>query len=409
MVSSLPRTIYALVFLLPIGAAVIEHWMSGFFVVIALLALATMHRNVIALSGIEKLLLLAATMLYLAFVVATVLHGWNKELGAQVRFFLFVPLLLLFKAYPESAAWLLRGTLVAIVPMAFQAFYDVQIHDLHRANGAYGPLFIGSIASIFGLMAFWEALRPGYRRAGRVLFFAMFLMAGYTVLVSVSRAGILITIVGMVALILLSHYSRVKKGLFLGLLVVIGLFSYWSFERVKYEIHRPFEQVEKFESITAPKEFSDTLGSGGQRLTWWKTAVLVIRDNPLTGIGMFRFDEYAKRYIESGVTTYVADQASHPHNMFLEMWVSRGVFGFASLLLFLGLAFKIYLKNYRRAPNIVTLGLVHLCGIVIFGLFESAPVVKGNYIAFFGIYLAAFLVWSQDASEGHRQRRVVLI
>lgn len=83
---------------------------------------------------------------------------------------------------------------------------------------------------------------------------------------------------------------------------------------------------------------SPTQGSGFIRLQVWQSAIDMIRDHPLLGVGMDNFlYHYRSGYI---LAEAVAEpDLSHPHNLVLDFWLQLGVFGvvaFAWLLVTLG-------------------------------------------------------------------------
>lgn len=154
-----------------------------------------------------------------------------------------------------------------------------------------------------------------------------------------------------------------------------------------------------------------------KRLYLWETALVMIHDSPWLGYGM---DNWLCHYSKNdacpsglhqywikevnGVSTGLADEPtlSHPHNVFLHVWVSMGVFGvlaFAALLaLFYWLFARIvlYLHTHDVGDNeqlrwmVVGVGAALLAGMVQ-GQIDSAFLEQDLSFCFWTLF-AALLV-----------------
>jgi O-antigen ligase len=78
--------------------------------------------------------------------------------------------------------------------------------------------------------------------------------------------------------------------------------------------------------------------TSGVRVLLWRSALEMLRDHPLFGVGL---DNFVHRYNPDRGGDYMSPQAwrepdlSHPHNLLLDWWLSLGVLGallFARLL-----------------------------------------------------------------------------
>ncbi len=71
-------------------------------------------------------------------------------------------------------------------------------------------------------------------------------------------------------------------------------------------------------------------GSGNEptRFAIWRSSIQMIKDHPVTGIGLDQFlYQYGRRYIEPGA--WAERYTSHPHNLILDIWLSLGIVGLA--------------------------------------------------------------------------------
>jgi O-antigen ligase len=94
-------------------------------------------------------------------------------------------------------------------------------------------------------------------------------------------------------------------------------------------------------------------GSGSLRLDLWGSAIEMIRDHPIFGIGLDQFlYVYAPRYVKP--EAWSERFTSHPHDIILDCWLSLGIMG-----LVLALAFVVILcvATVRLARKRSVLGL----------------------------------------------------
>lgn len=81
------------------------------------------------------------------------------------------------------------------------------------------------------------------------------------------------------------------------------------------------------------------------RVMIWKSAVLIIKDNPLTGIGPGNFQEKYLEY-QKYFPPYLEWAVPEPHNVFLSFWLGTGILGFIGFLLLL---IKFFGDNIKKA------------------------------------------------------------
>ena len=147
------------------------------------------------------------------------------------------------------------------------------------------------------------------------------------------------------------------------------------------------------------------LGSGTTfvRIRLWESALAMIRDHPLTGVGLDQFLYlYGGEYLRPDVV-HDAD-LSHPHNFVLDFWTRLSLFG---LLIFLGMQVMFWrlalraLRQTRDSDNLVfamTLGMLGgMAALLAHGLIDNSVFVID--LAFvFAFQLAGVLRLSQIAA-----------
>ncbi|MCK5942368.1 MAG: putative O-glycosylation ligase, exosortase A system-associated, partial [Planctomycetes bacterium] len=156
--------------------------------------------------------------------------------------------------------------------------------------------------------------------------------------------------------VLLTH----SRGAFLSLCFTALWIAYRSGQLLKammallfaaamFPVFAPAHVLERLSSIGDTTE-----SSANARLTAWKTAFEMIKDNPFWGVGMRnfqpRYPEYSVVPIGEGSQTYVA------HNSYFQIWAESGTLAFVVYLLVLGSVFWTLGRIYRRCryrPDLV--------------------------------------------------------
>jgi O-antigen ligase len=93
------------------------------------------------------------------------------------------------------------------------------------------------------------------------------------------------------------------------------------------------------------------------RTQLWQSTLAMIRDYPITGVGLDNFLYlYRTHYILP--TAFAEANLSHPHNILLDFWTRLGLLGVALLIVLLIAFWRHALTLYRRQPNALTLGLM---------------------------------------------------
>ena len=93
--------------------------------------------------------------------------------------------------------------------------------------------------------------------------------------------------------------------------------------------------------------------SGEGRSSWdsrvmiWRSAALMVKNNPLMGIGPGNFQEAYLEYQEF-FSPYLEWSSPQPHNLYLAFWLEAGLLGLIGFLLLLA---KFFWDNFKKAIN----------------------------------------------------------
>ncbi|MEJ2103390.1 MAG: O-antigen ligase family protein [Ignavibacteriaceae bacterium] len=158
-----------------------------------------------------------------------------------------------------------------------------------------------------------------------------------------NRSGLIILL--MVAIIyLIFILLKKKKGVRLKLLAPVFTVIIISFLISLIPVKG--SQRPDIES-TAGTLFSSEFKSNRLRMNFWDASLQMIRENPLTGIGVYRWSGYYPKYFGDYFTdenvTYV--HSVHAHNDFLEIFAESGVLSF---IIFVTIYFLIALSLFKK-------------------------------------------------------------
>ena len=112
-----------------------------------------------------------------------------------------------------------------------------------------------------------------------------------------------------------------------------------------------FERFMSLQDEAAQVESAENRSSyevGAGRGALWSTAILMIEDRPLTGIGAGEFDENYREYVSSWIDRLTRGQA---HNVWLQMGAQAGIWGMAAYAVWFAASVWSVITARRRARN----------------------------------------------------------
>ena len=223
-----------------------------------------------------------------------------------------------------------------------------------------------------------DGARPTPSRApgaagGQVLLytFLMTLMV-IAVILSRSRAGIIVTIIAIVFVALLAWLRLRRRAWMVGLLLFLVIAAGYGLWIGLGPILTRFEQLGATHELAVEG-----------RISFWKDSIPLIRDYPVAGVGLGNFGTAFRHYQTSMVTLYV----DHAHNDYLEFASETGVLGtallFLPILYLLGKMTLFVAKDPRRFRPTIVLGCVgSTLGIVLHSFIDFNLQVPANALTF---------------------------
>ncbi len=281
--------------------------------------------------------------------VASLLWAQNPETArTELRVLIIEPLLfyLLIRACRPSKATLIQmfaalviaGVLVALIGI-FQYFsqegsFYSEVYGFRRLNSVYGSA--NNAGLLFGraipvALAF---LLVGQQRRARMLAGLALLCMTPALLLTLSSGALLL---GAPAGVIVVFYAAFRRRAVVPLLSMgaLGLAAFGLLTRVS-------------ERLANVLNFAG--GTSFVRLRLWESSIAILRDRPLTGIGLDQFlYKYGGAYIRPDA---IWDRdLSHPHNFVFDFWLRLGFLGLVAFAAIQILFWRAILRTLRQARD----------------------------------------------------------
>lgn len=387
------KIIYLFLFFFPIAGPVVRHWNSLWFMLIFFFAIYFLitSKNRKRLLPEEKILISAFSLFFISFLISANLNGWNKfqtyELGNELRFLLFFPIYLLIREYEFSLKSLFAGLLLCIPVIFLFSLYEY-IYVVQPIQGAYSVLFIGPITAM-SLMFYQEAYKKWFNNNRYIwLVYISFLMGILIVAFSYARTAYLTLLIGIIALIFL--YAKKIKHIFLYIIVVVTvILGLLNNLQVNNRVMLAIDNVKQYyiqSDINSPARTT----SLGVRLEMWRASKYAIKEHPVFGLAPRNFPEFIKPYIQRGYVGSEVKVAGTLHNTFVEVVVSKGLFGLFLLIILFYYPVYVAWQNRQRCESCFRIIFLFSLSLTTISMGLSNLVNKNNAVSYLIIFTAIF-------------------
>jgi O-antigen ligase len=402
--------ILATVFLFPIAGAFVRHWISDLFVLLFLFSLVFWKKSSNKRLEKEEVFFLWGIFAYfLVFILTSFVNGWGEKqtywLLLELRFIAIIPIYFLLRNIQGVGQSLLWGVFIGVILTFCWAVYELYIMSPEsyfelahfdpanrRLNGVYSVLFIGPYVLLLSAFLIPAAkLLPKLEKHKWVI--AVLLLAGVFM---VATSGARNAYLGLLTASLVTglYYYHSKKIIISLIVIIVVSLAAWNFsDLVKSRIEKALYQYEQYTYADDHLSLKNSGGSIGKRLELWRAAIHLIRENPVFGVGRGNFNKELRKLVDEGIINPVIKDYSQPHNLYLEVAVSRGGLGLGVLLWLLYYPLFVFIKTRKSSPHTALLGILHIVIISVISLTEAATFIKGNYVAIFLVFLSVFYMW----------------
>lgn len=403
------KALFALLFLFPILSLSVRHWLSGAFSLMVLLSLYYAWRSSKPLQREEKILFAIFGFYFFSILLSSTVTGWSDSsyhrLGTEMKYLAFFPFYLYVRQHPVSWQGLILAIPLGGIVMGLQAIYDTYFSGIGRANGIYGPIIYGDLAVLLAMFSLIFALTNRNKLWVGINLLAA-VMAMLAVIYSGSRNAWLAAIVSLVILpFLIGTRTTIWKVssayMTMFTVVVIMIIS------TPYSITSRFGvAADEFKSYFHHDYGSDNekvyTTSVGVRLEMWRSTLIVVKNNPLLGVGPGNMGLAMNKLVEAGDARGAVYHGpagvrdAQVHNAYFEVLGTQGFVGFSILLLMLFYPLYVFVHNKRYDRRIASLGIIFISGFMIFSLTE-VPFIHDNFSSIFLVFLSVFFSWIVNA------------
>ena len=389
-------------FLFPVLGVSVRHWISSFFGVLVLLGLINLFQkreNIRPFYKEEKILFFIVVGYFGVFLISSVASGWGQSgtyaLGTEIRYLLAIPIYLMLRNILGVERYLLAGSILAALVGGIQGLLDVFVFDRHLAWGLYGHLFIGPVTLLMvGFVIPAVRILKLDKRLWPIIT-GIALLGLVTVALSTARSAYLsFVVLGILSIIYYLRW-RAATGLIViltGLVISAYVISDKVHDRINIgvsDVTAYFESLEKYPDN--PEKHH--MGSLGTRLEMWRSTQYFFAEAPWFGVGRFNYKKKAQEFVDQGLANQAIADHSHPHNAYIEMIMSKGLFGLLALLLLMYYPLYVFIKTRTVNRDSAFAGIVLITAYTVFSLTEASTFIKNNFVAIYLVYLSVFFSW----------------
>ena len=388
------KVVYALLFLLPIFAVTVRHWISNIFALMSLISLILLYTNRKQHQDIlkeEKILLWGFAAYFGVFILTSIINGWGelqtRYLGVEIRFLLFVPLYLLVRNMRGAGKYLIAGCGLGVLVTAVDCLRDITVNNLDIYTGVYSQLLVGPVILLFAFL-FVSHFHARAEKPWLKLCLLLVIMIGLFVVAKTGVRNAYLAAVVFFVLFILHQYSGSRR---LGLLagsILLAYGAYLSVETINTRVNQAVAEFREYVSYEDPAKFTGRLSSIGTRLEMWRATPIFFKDHPLFGVSRGEYSTSVRTYIEQGLVHPDIGTHSHPHNAYSETLISKGLVGVVPFILITIYPLIVLVRNYRQNNRSAFPGIILISGFLVFSLTEASPFIKGNFSSIYILFLA---------------------
>lgn len=143
-------------------------------------------------------------------------------------------------------------------------------------------------------------------------------------------------------------YLTYSRGAWLGIVAGLACIGFFGNQPIRLALFAllligvilaiPFLQTERAQSL-----FQIGTGTGFFRVSVWQSAIEMIRDHPITGVGLDNFLYEYPKYINP--EAWREPNLSHPHNIVLDFWARLGIGG---VIVLVWMLYEFYRTGWQK-------------------------------------------------------------
>jgi O-antigen ligase len=332
----------------------------------------------------------------------TLISGWllseNKQIATDVFLnklpFLFFPLIIIaLKQLPQRklvqiAVFYIYMCYFTAAVSVFVYFRNKDYFDILILQAKSIPVSFGygvfhiqfsillALSILLGLWLVWKPMRSStwYFKLFLICvtilnFFFMHILAARTGLIA-----IYLILIFVVIGVLFKNYP--KKAIYITLFLALLVVAMFQFsDSLKNRLINTGEDLKVVMTLDNPNE-----QSLATRVEAWRISLILIKENPITGIGLGDVESRMWAKYPEANTRLQPRNYKKPHNQFLETALQGGIFAF----IFLTLIFFVYYRNNKRFLLVKSFLFLFIFSFIFESMLERqvSTVAFGFFLAF---------------------------
>jgi len=345
-------------------------------------------KSLLNLSKVDKWLIYSYLFYFLTFVLSLCINGGKmRDLDTASRVVFLIPVLLLLLKYPIKTCVLSYAIPLGGIVSVCIALYDKFILNLNPdQNPRIMHIQGGDISMSLGILSLIIALYAYQKREVKLTVLSVIgaLCGIVGSLLSTARGGWVALPILLIVILWIYRHS-LSKRFFLTFFGIIAVASVGISQMPNNRIMERIDVARKDIQLYLDNKDGNT--SLGARFEMWKSALEMVKENPLFGWGIQGATEKRKQETKEKIATGNIGQFTHAHNQYLDDLSKRGIIGLLALLAVLFIPLRSFMKNLKTANNeiklIATLGVAHILSVMIYGLSQGFLVHNSGTIFYF--------------------------
>ena len=412
------RLTILLLFSFPLFVVSVRHWASGIYILLALLALTSLRHGWHTVHKEERVFVVVLLAYLASALISNSLSGWTNASvrwsQADLRVLSAIPIVVLLSRFPHATVALLRAAPIAAVIAGAYAVY-APADETGRADGPYGPIFLGNVSALLALLSlasmgcatYWPRIRIAIHSAGAALGLVAAVLSG-------TRSAWLAVVVCLpfaAAAACNNGLKQRRRRVLLGLaVVVIASVGISIMEAPHLAKERVLGAIDEFQAYRTARTQAErdalAITPIAFRLEQWRVGLAIFRERPLFGYGVGNAGKEVNRHVKAGRANRVlysghaeSGRPSHLHNAYLDALAHKGIVGLLTLLLLLGHPAYVAFRMRSAARTASNLVLVNAAAFVVFSLTED-PFIRNNFTSVYLIFaMSLFALMVHDSSR----------
>ncbi len=275
---------------------------------------------------------------------------FSLDMVVPIMFFIIMMLVLKNREQIDKVVQFMLFSVLTFILISFY-FYGM---DMHKTTHQVSTFLVlpSSLAGMAMLVLAFTFLK--YKASNNKLYLGLSLLFIALAIMCNRRSAAIGLIVMFAMFFILSNIPRVKKVqsfiiILICICLLIGIFAGLGIHpAIEHRLITTFEMLRGGVSL-------DKISSG--RVEIWDSAIRMIKDHPIMGIGAGMWQDYAFRYNSKLYTHYYPgygysfNYSIDSHNFFLDLYLKYGIFTLVLFVYFLFYTFKKSLLLCRKEAD----------------------------------------------------------